>query len=210
MFKSTDLSCILGRRGCGKTYLLRRLISVYPRCIIFDTLHEYTETDGIVVNSYDEFSDFILKNQSTKNFVLIFQFELDIKNELQLFNECLKLLYFRGSVTIVIEEVQNFSNASIWGLQPYFKHCLLTGRHRDLSMIFTTQRAGELHKTILSQCSHIFCGQLHEKNDLLYVCSFLNINVEQIQHLEDRKFIYFQPGEETCCINNDLSGMLNA
>lgn len=194
MFKSTDIFLVLGRRGCGKSYLARRLQEAYPRKVIFDTLGEYTHDNGIICHSFEEFGQKILETEKENSFTIIFQFDVENENQVAEFNQALRVLFYRGNVLIVIEEVQNFSSPH--AMPHWLKSSLLTGRHRGLALMFTTQRPGECHKTIVSQANHVYCGSLHEKNDIDYVRSVLNDKAFQLVNLPERKFLYFSPGKE--------------
>ena len=60
-----------------------------------------------------------------------------------------------------------------------------------------------VNKTIISQCAHVFCGNLIDANDLKYVGNFLNKKSEELIKLPDRKFIYFSKDGVTE-ISNDF------
>ena len=200
MFRSTDKIGIIGRSGCGKSYLCKLLQKLFPRRIIFDSVNEY---QGRSLRRFSDWQSVLpeLKDRS-KELEIIFQADPFIKNQAQVFDESLKLLYFAGHLCIITEEVQNF--ASVHSLPHWLRSCLLTGRHRDLALMFTTQRPGELHKTILSQCSHIFVGQLHDSNDIRYVSNFLGTSANSLAMLQERQFLYFSPGKGVNLVDNDL------
>lgn len=199
--KSTDCILIMGRRGCGKSYLSKKIQSVWPRRIIIDSLGEYTE--GEHVFNFLEFSDKLkyFKSNQINQFEVVYQF--DPENELseEEFNQILRIAYYLGNVQIVIEEIQLYSSPH--KMPRWLKNCLLTGRHQNLSLLFTTQRPGELNKTIFSQCSHIFCGQINEGNDLRYISSILGAEIQKLPSLPERQFIYFSD-EGVKQISNDL------
>lgn len=202
MFLKTDCILCLGRRGSGKSFLAKIIQRIYPRKVIFDTLEEYGDTDGIVVRSFDAFSKQIVTLAGLSRFTLIFKFSVESSDHALEFDQALRCLYYFEDIQIVIEEVQNFSSPHF--LPHWLRQCLLTGRHRGISLLFTTQRPGELNKTILSQCAHIFAGPLHEKNDLNYVSSFLGVATARLTHLPPRRFLYFRPGEKLLMVKNDL------
>lgn len=202
MIKTTDCLLVMGRRGCGKSYLAKNLQSLWPRRIILDTLNEYNE--GEIVYSFDEFCNALarLKSVSQDQFTLTYHFDPENHLNETEFDQIMRLCYYFGNIQVVIEEIQIFSSAHV--LPHWLKQCLLTGRHQNLSLLFTTQRPGELNKTILSQCSHIFCGQIIEGNDLRYISSFLRQNAEKLIQIPERHFIYFSDsGIKT--ITNDFS-----
>lgn len=189
MINPTDCLIVMGRRGCGKSYLAQNIQKMWPRRVILDTLNEYNE--GELVYSFNEFCEALarLKSASQTEFTLVFKFEPESATSEVEFNQILRLCYYFGNIQIVIEEIQIYSSPH--NLPHWLKNALLTGRHQNLSLLFTTQRPGELHKTILSQCSHIFCGQIIEGNDLRYISSFLRQNSERLVSLPERRFLYF-------------------
>jgi energy-coupling factor transporter ATP-binding protein EcfA2 len=189
-FKATDCILIMGQRGCGKSHLCKNLQKMWPKRVIIDTLGEYPD-EGETCYSFHEFTRKIQELHSLKqeSFTLVIQFDPESEVSDTEFNEILRICYYFGNIQLVIEEIQTFSTPH--NLPHWLKQCLLKGRHKNLSLIFTTQRPGELNKTILSQCSHIFCGRIFETNDLNYVKSIFKNNSEELINIENRKFLYF-------------------
>jgi DNA helicase HerA-like ATPase len=214
MFKPTDLTltdcnAILGMRGCGKTHLGRNIQKIYPKIVIIDALKEYKESEerklgGIIFSDFNEFCAalFEVKNKRKKRFRLIFQFNEDDENTELIFEQLIRVLYKCGNLVIVIEEIQLYSTPH--KVSHWLRNLFLTGRHQNLGVIFTTQRPGELNKTILSQCAHLFVGQMHEKNDIKYISNFLGVDAEKLTELKKRFFLHWTPGGETSVIDNDF------
>lgn len=210
MFKLTDCFAIVGNRGCGKSYLCRKIQDVFPKVVVIDALKEYTPTEerkkgGVFFDSFDHFCDHLLelKTSRKKRFRIIFQFDPANENNDVVFDQLLKVIYQCGNMLVVVEEVHLY--ASTHKVPLWLKNCFLTGRHRNLSIAITTQRPGELNKTILSQCEHVFVGRAHENNDLKYLSNFLGAHADKLANLEKRKFIYWRPGHEPRLVSNDLS-----
>lgn len=189
MINSTDCAIVMGQRGCGKSYLAKGFQSLWPRRIIIDSLNEYRE--GTIVHNFPDFADTLLHFQQSgqKEFELVYQFDFDSHMSESEFNEIIRLCYYLGNVQIVIEEVQLYSSPH--SLPRNLKNALLTGRHQNISLLFTSQRPGEVNKTIISQCSHIFVGRISEGNDLNYLSKILNQDSERLISLPDRQFLYF-------------------
>lgn len=202
MFTSTDCILVVGRRGCGKSYLAKRIQEIWPRRVIIDTLNEY-KGQGETVRSFAEFSKRLieLKAENTQKFVLIFQMPVEAEFSATEFDQILRLCFYFRNIQIVIEEIQMHSNPHF--LPNWLKKNLLIGRHQNISLLFTSQRPGEVNKTIFSQCRHIFCGNLIDKNDAIYCSNFLGQDHEKLKSLPDRKFIYFNDGKCTE-ISNDF------
>lgn len=189
MITETDCLLIMGTRGCGKSYLCQMIQKIFPRRVIIDSVDEYPDENAVF--SFDQFAQKIVELEKTgaRDFEIVFKFDPEVGQNTEEFDELLRCLYYFGNIQIVIEEVQLFSAPH--SVPKWLKNCLLTGRHQGLSLIFTTQRPGELNKTILSQCNHIFCGRLVEGNDLRYVSAFLNQDAAKLSTLQDRNFLYF-------------------
>lgn len=192
MFISSDKTLIMGRSGCGKSYLCRRLQKIWPRRVIIDSLAEYQD-EKERFTTFDAITARLKKAKETneKEFTLVFQFDPEIESGDEIFNQLLRVCYYFENILVVIEEVQVFSSPHY--LPHWLKTSLLTGRHKNMALMFTSQRPGEVNKTIVSQCRHIFCGNLIDKNDLNYVSGFLNENSEKLINLKDRNFIYRGP-----------------
>lgn len=193
MINSTDCILIMGQRGCGKSYLCKNIQSLWPKRVIIDSLGEYDEHEA--VHSFHEFTERLiqLKNSNSDSFVLVYQFDPESSLSQAEFDQIMRVCYYFGNIQVVIEEVQLY--ASVHSIPHWLKQCLLTGRHQNLSLIFTSQRPGEINKTIISQCAHIFCGKIVEGNDLRYVSSFLNQDSQKLTSLDKRRFLYFCEGK---------------
>lgn len=200
MFHATDCILIMGRRKCGKSFLSQNLQKLWPRKVIIDSLNEYT--GEMVVHDFEGFAAELarLKAENKDSFTLIFQFDPENAVSDLEFEHVMRLCYYFGNIQVVIEEVQIY--CSVHSMPHWLQQALLTGRHQNLSLMFTTQRPGELHKTILSQCAHIFCGQIIEGNDLRYLSSFLRKNTDELIKIPEREFLYFHNGQ-TIIIKND-------
>lgn len=201
MFQPTDKIAIIGTSGCGKTILSRKIQTAWPRQVIIDPMSEFN--DGEVVNSFSAFAAKMreFKQKDVQKFRLIFRFDPEIEDDDgAIFNSVLRVCYAFKKIQVIIEEVQLLTSTHT--LPQYLKNCLFRGRHQGLSLIFVTQRPGALNKNILSQCQHVFCGQLHEKNDVDYLSSFLRENSENLLNMEKGKFVYFSPGNPIAIVDN--------
>lgn len=198
-FSATDCIFIMGTRGCGKSFLAKRLQNVWPRRVIIDPTLEYTDDhgkpifpDAILVHDFQEFGQKLINLEKSKKFILIYQVEIFNIDEFEFeFNEICKILFNFGNIQIVLEEVQEFASTS--KIVPWLRRLLLIGRHRGISLLFTSQRPGAINKNILSQCIHIFCGSIIEGNDLRYISSFLNQDAKLLNSLPIREFIWRSP-----------------
>jgi DNA helicase HerA-like ATPase len=203
LFDSTSIITILGKRGSGKTTLSQRVQRVYPRKIIIDRLHEYPEGYGQAVYSWAEFSHYLLAFENAPSFTLVYKFQVGAEHEDLIFDEICRVCYHVGGLLLVIEEVWQFAEARA-PLSPWFKEIVLTGRHRGLALLSTSQRPAEVHKTVLSQSSVIFSGLLYETNDMKYLGEFMGSEVDKLASVPDYHFLCYRPGQETILVPNTL------
>lgn len=194
-FKQTDKILILGRSGCGKSFLGKKIQQAFPRLVIFDITDEYP-ADQNTIRTFDEFTNFARHAGSLPRFKKVVKFSDELNQEqLQAtFDAMLKILFTIGDMTIVIEEIQEY--CSTHKLPEYLWKSMTRGRHRNLGFIITTQRPGQLHKTVLSQSTHVITGNLIDKNDVTTVATFLGRDSKEVSSLRDREFLWFCPTRE--------------
>jgi len=172
--------CIFGRRGHGKSTLCKNLQEFFSNVIIFDTLYEYSEENTFT--NYKEFSDFIIETQNIQfGLRAVVQLSFEDAKDSEIFDEYIKMIYYRGNCTIILEEAQNY--ASVYKIPDFLKQASLTGRHKGINFITTTQRIAEIHKSLLSQAHHIFAGYTDSPNDLktLKEYGFLYENIVELE-----------------------------
>lgn len=201
MFSNDSNICIFGMRGAGKSTLCRRLQAFFPNIFIFDTLKEYDESYGHVFYDYETFSEFVIETADQNGVIAIIRFNLEDSLQSEFFDDCIRLIYYRGNATIVIEEVQNFAN--VHKLPHFLKQASLTGRHQDIGFITTTQRIAEIHKSLLSQAHHIFAGYCDNPNDKKTLKEY-GFPLDKIEQLNQFEFIW-KDGKELSKVDNSLN-----
>lgn len=192
-FNKIDKILILGRSGCGKSFLAKKIVSAYPRLIIFDPLDEHATATMPFVFNFDQFAESLKKisDEKIKSFKLVVKIDTDIENFIEIFDLYARLLYEFGDTMVLIEEVQDFCTPYLIG--KFFKKCMTSGRHKDLSFCFTTQRPSFLNKNIFSQSTHIFVGNLIDQNDVKTVTNCIDAEKKDVTSLDDCHFLWFSP-----------------
>jgi hypothetical protein len=196
MLTHEDVVTVLGRRGWGKTSLSRILQNPFftGRVVIIDRMREYSNlVRADFAASFHSFCELLKKHEDSSSCLIIYQVGTD-EEEIE-FNEALRCIYHFGDCLLVIEEIHHF--ASPHSMPSQLREILLTGRHRGIALLSTSQRPGEVHKTILSQSSHVFAGSIHETNDLKYLSSFLGKDAEMLRVLKKipqrgAEFVHFR------------------
>lgn len=199
MFKDTDNFGIFGMRGAGKTHLCRTIQRYYPNVFIIDTALEYGDENNVFTN-YNQFADFVIETENKNGFRAVFQVPISRDSNTEIVDSVCELLYARGNCTIVIEEIHNYASAHY--CPPFFKHLALTGRHRNISYIFTTQRIAEVNKTMLTQCHYRFAGWVDNPVDEKALKEW-GFNIDQLNQLNQREFL-MRIDRDVYHIDNDL------
>lgn len=195
MLGENEIVSIFGIKGTGKTTLCQKLQRVAPRVVIFDALHEYPESRDPRtwhVQSWDGFVAAIRQTLDQDVFRIVVKFDVEADSHSDLFDQMLRVLYYRGDVCIVVEEAWQFAPKA--HLPKWLNRCILTGRHRDLSMIITAQRPATVHNSLISQSHHVLAGQLFLPHDLRALADFMGDAVHQLPRLKPHHFLHFSPG----------------
>lgn len=199
---ASECITILGKRGSGKSTLAWEFAKLHPRLVVFDITNEHPDENfDYVVEDFETFCETILKTERSSSFRILFRFSVESDDQDAEFDHALRILYYRGNHAILIEEVWTYSKRGY--LPKWLRHCYLTGRHRNLSMIVTSQRPASVHKDIMAQTSQFFSGTMFESNDVRYLSEFLGKETaESLRALPQFRFLRYRPGEKTEIINN--------
>lgn len=199
-YKPTDKIFILGRSGCGKSFLGKSIQDQFDRLVVIDSLYEYSGSDfDFVVDSYQSFLNALVHLEKEKNFKILFRFNLAMGNSEReiLFDRACECIYQLGDVCLVIEEVHLYSSPQF--LPHWFKNIALMGRHQNIGLICTSQRAGETNKTLLSMSTYVYCGQIIDLNDQKYIANFIGKEARALSELQDRTFIEYSSADPKSC-----------
>lgn len=198
MFNSTDKFLMIGRSGCGKSYLAKTLQKIYPRRVIFDSLDEYDPSNfrnpPLVVSTFEGFTSAISQVENESKFIIIYKIDVTDSMAITYFNHCMEILYSMGNVCVVIEEIQDY--CSPYKIPSFLKKGMTSGRHRNMSFFMTTQRPSFIHGDIFSQATNTFCGNLIKKSDAQTMADLLNIDRKEINVLKKREFYWFNSERE--------------
>lgn len=195
-FKATDKIAILGRSGCGKSHLAKDAQKQFERKIVIDTLYEYNGGDfDFVVDTRSSLIAAMSAVEKNKKFSILYRFNLKSSEEIKNddFNFICEAVYIFGNVLLVIEEVHLYSGPHF--LPTWLKNLALMGRHQNVALIYTSQRAGETNKTLLSMANYVYCGQMIDLNDQKYIGNFIGKEARALSDIPDRSFIEFNSND---------------
>jgi len=199
MLGPTDVTIILGQRGCGKSYLGKSLAQAYPRLVVIDRMREWTHDPAVdlCTDNFDTLTDFLDQNLYSDNFRAVFQFDVEAERKNETFSEVMRCLYYASKMgpglCVLIEEVHHF--ASSYYTDPWLFEAVMTGRHAKMAIIASSQRPASVSKALISQAAHIFVGKLFERRDTMYLRDSIGDAALGVQNFPNRQFLYYSPGQ---------------
>jgi hypothetical protein len=181
---------IFGKRGSGKSFLAKRLISKELRFIIFDTIGEYNQGVIFGTEQYDQLMQFWQRTYR-RPFRLVYQ-PIDPDAEIELIAE---LIYTLGNVTFVVEEIDCFCGSHQIAFS--FKQIIQRGRHKNITLIGITQRPFGIHRLLTSQAKELYIFNTNEPRDREYLCALLGQGIsEKLDQLKQYEFLHWQDGQD--------------
>jgi hypothetical protein len=151
-----------GRKGSGKSTKAREILQQSPRLFAYDTMGEHRWIPD-TFDQLDEALVYLMESYNYETFMGRYVSEDD--DEEKDFNEVCATVYDQGNMMFAIEEVVMLGCSP--GYAPKkFKKLMRLGRHRNVDMLYTTQRLGECPRA-LTAATDVFILFAHsEPRDL--------------------------------------------
>jgi len=150
---------VLGKKGSGKSYLVKQMLRHIDRYIVIDPMGEY---DGcFIAESYEELYEYLGGFHSGK-FGIACRFENDDELELlwDLSNEI-------NDYTLIVEEADMFAHSN--DVHPALLNRLKHGRHKGRSTIWISRSPFEIHRYLTRQTDLMICFLQTEPRDVKYL-----------------------------------------
>lgn len=177
----SDIICIFGRKGRGKTVYTKFLVRQLKRYIIIDTTWQF-DSYGYVVHFPERIKEF-------ENFPhLVFQPKHYDKESLDLvFQECLKY----HNYTLVIDEIDRFARPR-WYISEHLREIINRGRRQGIGIICNSRRPASTHNDLRSNADYVITFQLHEQRDLEYVSDWIGVDESAIRQLREHQSLLWE------------------
>jgi len=135
---------IVGRKGTGKSSRVGELLRYCPRFVVFDVMGEHARQDGKnLCDSSAQLASFLKWSRGQETFAGVYVPGGDLEEEIE---EVSRPIYARGNLCFVCEEVPLYAQAGY--MPPLFGKLIRTGRHQQIDIAWTAQRAAEVPKTL--------------------------------------------------------------
>jgi hypothetical protein len=151
-----------GRKGSGKSTMAREILQQCPRLFCYDTMGEHRWIPD-TFEDLDKAMIYLMESYNHESFMGRYVAESD--DEEADFSEVCAVVYDQGNMMFAIEEVVMLGCSAGYA-PPKFKRLMRLGRHRNVDMLYTTQRMGECPRA-LTAATDVFVLFAHtEPRDL--------------------------------------------
>ena len=176
LIRSDEVVVVIGRKGHGKTTLLKLLSRPLRRYTVFDVLGAYREFGALVPTPaeacvYDK-AVYIPQTEA-----------IDAEYE-----EFAASVLRCGNRTIILDEAHWIYRPK--GVGKNAQMVLRLGRHVAVGLWLATHRVLDLAKLVYQQADHLFLGQLLVYRDLEELRRIYGPVVEKAKELRPREFLY--------------------
>ena len=167
------ITLVIGKRGSGKSFLVKHLIREARRLVVYDLMTEYKH--GVCFGSEDlaECIDFWHKFFK-RGFRIIYR-PLNVKEEIEWLSQG---VYVLGDVTFVVEEIDAVCTA--WVMPEWLSYCVQRGRHKNIELIGVTPAPFGINRDLTRQAKRICVFNTNEPKDLQYLSALLGSQIAQI------------------------------
>lgn len=178
------VAVVLGRRGSGKTTLVKAKLAAFPRIIIVDPEHEY---QGTVC---DKLSKIYNLARTTLRFRLVYRPArgLASKGELEAIDCLAQIAYTVGNLLLVIDEADRYARQGKDTL-PYVRLLIDEGRHRDVGLIAVARRPGRIPKDLIENAGWLYLFHTHGAHSQKYLAGIIGAEAEHLATLTAGEYL---------------------
>lgn len=169
---------VFGRKGSGKTTLVKKIVAEFPRVLIVDTNGEYDDAVGIVFHNLDEALEYLTAVSNTNDAFSMAYVPLDMPKDGLDF---LEVAFTVPGTLVVLDEAHMYCSSST--MPTPVQKLVRLGRHRSISQVYVAQRPASLPRDITAQSDVVVSFQQHEGRDLEYMGKLFGRSAEGLKTL---------------------------
>lgn len=180
---------VIGKRGSGKSFLVKKMIAEERRLFVWDLMSEYNQ--GIVFGPENlrEVAWF-WRRFYYRDFRMIYR---PIKPKTEIL-QIAELVYALGDITFVVEEIDSICTP--WELPDPFSAIVQRGRHKNIQLIGVTPAPYGINRDLTRQAKEIYIFNTNEPRDIDYLRQLLGSEIEpKIAALEQYQYVKWTDGQ---------------
>ena len=195
MTAEKKIRLVIGKRGSGKSVLVKHMIRDERRLVIYDIMSEYTDAvtfddgfrslahlDGTQREQLVEFWRRVYK----QSFRLAYR-PLRPKDEIDWLAQA---VYALGDLTFVVEEID--AVCTPFDMSEWMQAIIQRGRHVNIEMIGVTPAPFGIHRDLTRQAKDVFVFRTKEPRDIQYLRRLLGEEIEaKLLALEQYEFVHW-------------------
>jgi hypothetical protein len=153
---------ICGRKGTGKSVVARRILQRQRRVFLADQMFEHTWVPmHNTFESLDDVDEFFCWADEQRHCCGSYIPQGDLEEEMEQLSD---IVYEHGNIVFGIEEIASLCGPNF--LPPTLSKITRLGRHQSLSVVYTTQRAGDISRALTAATDIFLLFHCSEPRDL--------------------------------------------
>ena len=178
------VAVVLGRRGSGKTTLVKSMLCRFPRVLIVDPEHEYPGT------VCDSLSELYGRARTERRFQLVYRPALGVAgtDELDAVDCLAQIAYNVGHLLLVIDEADRYASQGKNTL-PYVRLLIDEGRHREVGLCAIARRPSRVPKDLIENAGWLYLFHTHGEHSHRYLASIIGAEAEHLASLQAGEYL---------------------
>lgn len=175
------IAAVIGRKGSGKSFRVKRALAKWRRWVAWDLRGEYAEIHGARLwHDVREFAKHLADGGTVEREVFAcpaWQFDA-----------WCKWVFETGDLVAIVEEVTRYVSP---GHAPEPLQDLLDrNRHARVDLVLVAPRIAEIPKAVLHQADDVLCAQIELPADVAFLTKWKGTAIAQrVAHLQPHEFL---------------------
>lgn len=185
--KQNEIVTICGKRGSGKTYLMKNILKSVHNFFVYDPLHQISISDAYITKNFNDALNVMRKGSKR---IIYKPMQISISE----FDILSKMIYNVGNIMLLVDEADRVMPSR--AITKNASALIDLGRTRLIGGIFITRRLARLDSLPISQSDHVIAFKTILPQDVKYLKEFIGELAEQASNLKPYHFLYYD-GNET-------------
>lgn len=175
---------VLGRRGSGKTTLVKSRLDAFSRVLIVDPEHEYTG------ETYTDLGALWADVRGASTFRAVYRPTRGVVSDVEIaaVDILAQIALEVGNVLLVIDEADRYVVAGK-NLSPYLRLCVDQGRHRGVGICAIARRPARLSKDLIENASALFLFHTHGAHSRAYLADIIEGDAADLSKLRTGEYL---------------------